>query len=179
MRKRITCITIFDKESLNRINKVLLKLDKYHLCKVPYLIEPYTVKDRETADTLPYHFTLSYWDETKRDSAVEIFCTIHIPKIELLIEDVVIKEGNNGSYNMYFSFKINDQLKEIQNDIYRKTKNEKFNPDTYIPHISIHSDKDYNKLVKMRNILIRNFEKFIVSFDTLGLFEIYPAVKIL
>lgn len=179
MKKRYTCITLFDAESLNKICNTLSKLKDYNLCKVPYLKEPYTVDNRKEADTLPYHFTLSYWDEANKEEAIEVFNKIDIEKIDLLIEDVKIKQGNDNSFNMYFSFNVTDKLKQIQTQIYTKTKNEKFNPDTYLPHISIHSDKDYNKLVKMRDIIMQDFKPFIVSFDKVGLFEIYPAKKVL
>lgn len=179
MKKRFTCITIFDSVSLNRINTILLKLKNYDLCKVPYLKEPYIVKNRKEADTLPYHFTLSYWDEDNKEEAVEVFNEINMSRIELVVEEVKIKKGNNGSYNMYFSFNANNSLKEIQTQIYNKTKNEKFSPNTYVSHISIHSDKDYEKLVEMKNIIAKDFKQFTVSFDTVGLFEIYPAKRIL
>lgn len=179
MRKRITCITLFDEESLNKINKVLLKLKNYNLCKVPYLKEPYTLDNREEADTLPYHFTLSYWDEFNKEEAIQVFSKINMKKIDILIEDVKIAEGNDNSFNMYFSFQPNESLKELQMKIYSETRNEKFNPNTYLPHISIHSDKDYNKLMKMRNIIIEDFEQFTIQFDKLGLFEIYPAKRII
>ena len=70
-------------------------------------------------------------------------------------------------------------MKEIQSQIYNISKNEKFNPNTYLPHISIHSDKDYENLIKMRNIIMENFKPFTLSFNKLGLFEIYPAKRIL
>ena len=76
MKKRITCITLFDEESLNKIKKMLSKLENYNLCKVPYLKEPYTLENREEADTLPYHFTLSYWDENDREEAINYFKSI-------------------------------------------------------------------------------------------------------
>ena len=177
MKKRFTCITLFDEESLNKISQVLLEL-KENLCKVPYLKEPYTLDNREEADTLPYHFTLSYWDESKKDEAIKVFNTINMKKIELLVEDVKIKEGNDNSFNMYFAFNPPDELKQILRQIYMKTKNEKFNPETYIPHITIHCDKDYNKLIKMRDTIMEKFKPFTVSFDRVGLFEIYPAKRI-
>ena len=177
MKKRFTCITLFDEESLNKISQVLIKL-KGNLCKVPYLKEPYTLDNREEADTLPYHFTLSYWDEENKAEAIKVFNTINIKRIELLIEDVKIKEGNDNSFNMYFSFNPPDELKQIIGQIYMQTMNEKFNPETYIPHISIHCDKDYNKLIKMRDTIMEDFKPFTVSFDKVGLFEIYPAKRI-
>ena len=179
MKKRITCITLFDEESLNKIKKMLSKLENYNLCKVPYLKEPYTLENREEADTLPYHFTLSYWDENDREEAINYFKSINMKKIEILVEDVKIKEGNANSYNMYFSFTPSNDLKEIQTQLYNMTKNEKFNPITYTPHISINIDKDYNKIIEMKNIIMENFEPFTISFDKIGLFEIYPATKVL
>lgn len=179
MKKRITCITLFNEESLSKIKKILLKLENYNLCKVPYLKEPYALENREEVDTLPYHFTLSYWDENNKEEAIKCFNSISMRKIEILVEDVKIKEGNENSYNMYFSFKPSNDLKEIQAQLYNMTKNEKFNPTTYTPHISIHTDKDYNKLTEMKNIIMEDFEPFTVSFDKLDLFEIYPPTKVL
>lgn len=179
MKKRFTMITIFDKESLDKIGTILHNTIQYNLCKVPYLKEPYTVNNREEADTLPYHFTLSYWDENKKEESISVFNSVNMKEIEILVEDVKIKEGNNKSYNMYFSFKPNEALKKMQADIYMKTKNEKFNPNTYLPHISIHSDKDYDKLTKIKDIIMKDFKPFTLSFNKLGLFEIYPAKRIL
>lgn len=179
MKKRFTCITIFDEESLNKIRNALSKLNSYNLCKVPYLKEPYTLDNREEADTLPYHFTLSYWDETDKEEAIKVFNTINIKRVEILVEEVKIKQGNDNSFNIYFTFTPPDDLKVIQQQIYNITNNEKFNPSIYLPHISIHSDKDYNKLIEMKNIIMQDFKPFTVSFDKLGLFEIYPAKKIL
>lgn len=179
MRKRFTCIAMFDEESLEKISKAPLNIKNKDLCKVPYLKEPYTLENREIVDTLPYHFTLSYWDEDYKAQALNVFNTISIHKIELSVESIKIKEGNDNSYNLYFSFSVSDRLKDIQQQIYNITKNEKFNPNTYLLHISIHSDKDYEKIKEMKDILMKNFEKFTVSFDKLGLFEIYPAKRIL
>lgn len=179
MKRRYTCIALFDEKSLEDIHNILSKLKTYKLCKVPYLKQPYTLNDRQEADTLPYHFTLSYWDENNKEEAIKIFNTIRMKRIEILVEGVKIKQGNEDSFNMYFSFTPNNDLKEIQSQIYSKTKNEKFNPDIYLPHISIHSDKDYNKLIEMRDVIMENFKPFRISFDKLGLFEIYPAKRIL
>lgn len=179
MKKRFTCITLFGEESLNKIKKMLSKLENYDLCKVPYLKEPYNLENREDVDTLPYHFTLSYWDENNKEEAINCFNSINMKKIDIIVETVKIKEGNDNSYNMYFSFTPNNDLREIQTQLFNVTKNEKFNPNTYTPHISIHSDKDYNKLIEMKNVIMENFEPFTISFDKLGLFEIYPAKRIL
>lgn len=127
---------------------------------------------------MPYHFTLSYWDEADKEEAIKIFNSINMKKIEILVEDIKIKEEHN-CFNLYFAFKPDEKLKEIQTQFYRNTKNEKFNPNTYIPHISIHADKDYNRLVEMRNKVKNDFKEFLLSFDKLGLFEIYPAKRVL
>ncbi len=80
---------------------------------------------------------------------------------------------------MYFSFTPNNDLREIQTQIYNMTRNDKFNPSIYTPHISIHTDKDYNKIIEMKNKIMQDFEPFTISFDKIGLFEIYPAKKVL
>ena len=80
-----------------------------------------------------------------------------------------------------------EKLEDITNTLdmkfckvpYREEEREKYNPDTFIPHITIHCDKDYNKIEKIKNILNKNFKPFKVRFSEIGLFEIYPAVRIL
>ena len=43
MNKRITCITLFNKNSINKINKLLKEFNNT-LCKVPYLEEDRCLK---------------------------------------------------------------------------------------------------------------------------------------
>ena len=55
---------------------------------------------------------------------------------------------------------------------------EKYNPDTFIPHITIHCDRDYNKIVKIKETINKNFLPFEVKFSEIGLFEIYPTKRL-
>lgn len=58
MNERITFISMFDNNNLAKIENYTKIIDD-KLCKVPFVK---TVDNREEADTLPYHFTLSAWD---------------------------------------------------------------------------------------------------------------------
>ena len=42
----------------------------------------------------------------------------------------------------------------------------------------IHCDRDYNKIVKVKETINNNFLPFEVKFSEIGLFEIYPAKRL-
>ena len=52
---------------------------------------------------------------------------------------------------------------------------EKYNPDNFNFHITIHIDKDYTKINLMKEKLLDKFTPFILEVDTFCLYEIYPA----
>jgi 2'-5' RNA ligase len=173
MNKRITSIALFDKQSLEKLEDITNTLDM-KFCKVPYREE-----EREKLDTLPYHFTFCVWEIQERDKAIKIIENIKFKEIVLNIKGINIKESFNNSWNLYFDIEQNEELYKLQKEIYESAKIEKYNPDTFIPHITIHCDKDYNKIEKIKNILNKNFKPFKVRFSEIGLFEIYPVVRIL
>lgn len=172
MNKRVTSIALFDKQSLEKLDHIISELN-IKLCKVPYREE-----DREKLDTLPYHFTFCVWEIQEKDKAIEIIKNIKFKEIILNIIGINIKESFNNSWNLYFDIEQNEELYKLQKQIYDSAKIEKYNPDTFIPHITIHCDKDYNKIEKLKEILNKNFKPFKVKFSEIGLFEIYPAIRI-
>ncbi len=172
MSKRITSIALFDKDSLGRLNENIKGLNEA-FCKVPFREE-----NRESLDTLPYHFTFTVWDSSQKDIAMEIIKKIKFNEIELKIIGVNVKESFNDSYNLYFEIERNNELYLLQKQIYDLAKIEKYNPDNFIPHITIHCDRDYEKLVKIKETVMNDFINFEVRFKQIGLFEIYPAKQI-
>lgn len=172
MKKRITCIALFDVESLEHLKSKVSKIDE-KLCKVPYIED-----NREELDTLPYHFTFTVWNIGEKDKAIEIISKIRIEEIKLNVIGVSIKESFNDSWNLFFEIEPNDELYNLQKEIYNLAKIEKYNPDNFIPHITIHCDKDYNKIKKIKEIINNNFKPVVVKFSKIGLFEIYPAKRI-
>ena len=173
MSNRITSIALFDKDSLNKFDESVQSINE-HFCKVPFREE-----NRETLDTLPYHFTFTVWDSSQKDIAMEIIKNIKFSEIELKIIGVNVKESFNDSYNLYFEIERNNELYLLQKQIYDLAKIEKYNPDNFVPHITIHCDKDYEKLVKIKETIMKEFIDFEVQFKQIGLFEIYPAKQIL
>ena len=172
MNKRITSIALFDHKSLNKFEKITSRINE-HLCKVPY-----RENDREKLDTLPYHFTFTVWNIEDKDKAMKIIKNLKIDEIKIKIIGVNVKESFNNSWNLYFEIERNNELYEIQKDIYNLAKIEKYNPDTFIPHITIHCDRDYNEIVKIKETINKNFLPFDVKFSEIGLFEIYPAKRL-
>ena len=96
MSKRITCIALFDEESLQKLYGSL-KSANNNFCKVPF-----KEKNREQVDTLPYHFTFTVWEESDENKAIDIFKEIQFNEIKLKIKGVNIKESFNNSWNLYF-----------------------------------------------------------------------------
>lgn len=172
MGKRATIIALFDEQSLSKFKYVTDKVNS-PLCKVPYREE-----NREELDTLPYHFTFCVWDAQDRDKAIEVFKEINCKEIILNIIGLSIKESYNNSWNLYFDMEPNDELYSLQKEIYSKSRVEKYNPDTFIPHITIHCDRNYNKILDLKKKLDKDFVPFKVKFNKIGLFEIYPAKRI-
>jgi len=176
MNNKITCIALFENEDLNKIENIVSILDD-KLCKVPLFIE-----DREKVDTLPYHTTLSVWDIEQQNKVTEVFKNINMQKIELEVSEVKVKKGyftGDESWNLYLAINENSKLREIQDYIYQNLPNEKYNPETFIIHITLHCDSDYEKLNLMKEKLMRNFIPFKIKFNKLGLFVIYPVKKVL
>lgn len=172
MGERVTSIALFDKESLRRLDECVKGLNE-NFCKVPFREE-----NREDIDTLPYHFTFTVWNINDKNKAIEVLKKIKFNKIKLKVIGVNIKESFHESYNLYFEIERNESLYLLQKSIYDLAKIEKYNPGNFIPHITIHCDKDYNKLVKIKDTIMNNFADFEISFEQVGLFEIYPAKRI-
>ena len=172
MSKRITCISLFDEESISKIDNLIGKY-RYRLCKIPYLEQ-----DRQNKDTLPYHITLQSWDETQKREALQILEQIEITPIKLIVNSINIKNSYNNAHNLYLGVERNEELLNIYRQFYEITKNSKYNPDTVIPHITLHCDKNYDYIVNIKNVLSKKFKEFQISFKKMGLYEIYPAKRI-
>ena len=172
MSKRITCISLFDRQSINKIESLVLKVNR-ELCKVPYLEE-----DRQNKDTLPYHITLQSWNGSQEEEALKILKQIEIGPIKLTVNSINIKNSHNNSYNLYLGIDQNEELLNIYEQFYKITKNFKYNPRTFVPHITLHCDTNYDNIISIKNTIEQNFKQFEVTFREMGLFEIYPAKRI-
>ena len=107
--------------------------------------------------------------------ALWIFSLLHIlEKIQLKVNDIKIMNAKYDSYCLYLSIEENQQIKELQRIFYKEFPKEKYNSDDFTFHMTLHIDNDYNKIVKMQNILKQNFEPFFLDFNILALFD-YPG----
>ena len=171
MNERITFISMFDEVNLNKIESYTKKIDE-KLCKVPF---GKNVVSREEADTLPYHFTLLAWDISCEDKVIDELSKIEYPKIKILINDIEIMNGKENSYVLCFNIEKSEELKLLQSKIYQVLPSEKYNPENFNFHITIHIDKDYHKIITMKKKILENFTPFELEIDTFSLYEIYPA----
>ena len=171
MNERITFISVFDDRNIEKIKYYVKKING-KLCKVPF---GKNVNDRIEADTLPYHFTLSAWDIKDKEEVIKALSQIVFSKLKIYINYVEIMNGKENSYVLYFNVEENKKLKLLQDQIYHVLPSERYNPENFKFHITIHIDKDYNKIISMKEQILQDFKPFELEVDTFRLYEIYPA----
>lgn len=170
MSKRITLISFIEKNEINKVEQLMNNINE-NTCKVPYGIND---EKRYEIDNLPYHFTIFATNKENQEEILKIAESINIDKIQLKINDIKIMNIKHNGYCLYLSIEENQQIKELQRIFYREFPKEKYNPDDFTFHMTLHIDNDYNKIVKMQNILKQNFEPFFLDFNILALFD-YPG----
>lgn len=171
MNEKITLVSLFNQDNLNKISNITNQIQEV-FCKVPF---GKNVDDRFKADTLPYHFTLSAWDINKENFIINELSGISFNKFKIIVDSIGIMNGKENSYVLYFNIMINKELKLLQEKIYNISPSEKYKPDNFQFHITITIDKDYDKIIKIKNELEKIFTSFELEVNTFGLFEIYPA----
>ncbi len=170
MNKRITLISLINQYEIDKINK-LMNESKEKTCKMPFGIND---KKRYELDTLPYHFTIFATDKQNQNQIIEIAKKINIDKIEVKIDDIKIMKAKYDSYCLYLQVENSEKLKNLQRIFYNVFPKEKYNPDNFTFHMTLHIDNNYEKILKLQNKLKENFTPFYISFDTLALYD-YPG----
>ncbi len=172
---KITCIAMFDNESLDKINWHFKNVE-FKMCKLKYDEE-----NREEKDKLPLHSTICVWKNKNPIEIKDIINKFEFNEFELKIIGTKIKKSTQNSYNLYFEFEKNEKFTNIQEFIYNNDnqKVEKYNPQVFIPHITIHIDKDYTKILKLQSKIMNGFKPFNITVNRIGLYEIYPPKKIM
>lgn len=171
MNKRITFVSAFDDKNMEKIESRTKKI-KEKLCKVPF---GKNVDNRIEMDTLPYHFTLSAWDIEDEKNVKKALSQMEFPKLKISINNVEIMKGKENSYVLYFNIKENEKLKLFQKKLYQILPSERYNPENYHFHITIHIDKDYKKILSIKEKILQNFKPFELEVAAFRLYEIYPA----
>ncbi len=171
MNKRITFVSTFDDRNMEKIESCTKQI-KEKLCKVPF---GKNVDNRIEMDTLPYHFTLSAWDIEDEKNVKKALSQMEFPKLKISINNVEIMKGKENSYVLYFDIKKNKKLKSFQKKLYQILPSERYNPENYHFHITIHIDKDYKRILSIREKILQNFKPLELEVATFRLYEIYPA----
>ena len=172
MNERITLISQFDENSYNQIEEIINKLDQNkNICKVPFGKNV----DRYKVDTLPYHFTMCAWNIKDKESIISKLNQLYFAKLKVKITGLNIMTEKENSYCLYFELENNEELKKLQRKVYNLCPSIKYNPDNFTFHITIHIDKDYEKIICMKNILEKDFKDVELFVGNFGLYEIYPA----
>jgi 2'-5' RNA ligase len=174
MNKVVTLITIFNEQTLDKIKNLVCKYG-LKTCKVPFGV---TESNREQNDGLPFHFTISAWDEKEENKVIEILNNIELKPINVFIDNVEIKNGQEDSYVLYLLPQNDKKLKNILQTINKQLPSEKYNPSTFTFHITLDVDKSIEKIEKLKNNILKSFKPFHVTINKLGLFKIYPPIMI-
>jgi len=173
MSKRITLVSFIKNNEIKKVEKLMSNINE-NTCKVPYGIND---EKRYEIDNLPYHFTIFATNKENQDKMLEIAESINIDKIQLKVSDIKIMNARYDSYCLYLSIEDNEQIKELQRIFYKQFPMEKYNPDDFVFHMTLHIDKDYNKILNLQEILQENFKPFFLEFNTVALFD-YPGEMI-
>ena len=172
----LTLVTLFSEESRNVLDAFLQKAEE-PVCKIPYgRVEE---AEREKLDTLPPHFTVSAWKSSERTQVEETLGRMKFPGAKVTVNGILEKMGAQGSRVLYLSIAPCEELKQAQEELYRRLPNPKYHPDSFTFHLTVGIDRDAEKIRRVRERLAEDFRSFALDVCALGLFEIYPAVPIL
>ena len=127
MNERITFICEFDKINLQKIKHYSKQINE-KLCKVPF---GKNVDNRVEVDTLPFHFTLSAWNIVDEEKVKTELSKIEFSMLKICVDNVEIMNGKENSYVLYFNIQENNELKMLQEKIYKVLPSEKYNPENF------------------------------------------------
>ncbi len=170
---RITLITYFDEKQLDIISKFLKNIN-FKMCKVPYGIND---NKRYEIDNLPYHFTIFATDKINQDKLLNITKNIKMDKIKLKVNKVTIGNLKNDSFILYFGIEDNYFMKNLQRNFYEIIPEEKYNPDNFNFHMTLHIDKNFNIVNNLFEMIQLEFKPFYIEFNKLALYD-YPGEMI-
>ena len=170
MSKRITMISFMNKTELDKVEKLMDNI-QIKTCKVPYGIDD---KNRYNIDNLPYHFTIFATDKENQNEIIKIAQKIDIDKIKVKVNNVKIMKVRNESFVLYLAIEDNEEIKELQRIFFNEFPKEKYNPEKFTFHLTLHIDKDYDKVLELQNTINDNFKPFYLEFDRLALYD-YPG----
>lgn len=173
MKEKIAVTTVFSNFSIDSINSILSLNEP--LCKIPY---GRNISNRYEVDSMPYHITLSSCDIKQKDFVINELSKIDLKKFKLTIDKVDVMKGKENSYVLYFNVLINNAFKELLEKIYSIIESDKYKIDVITPHITITIDKDYNKIIEIKNRIDNNFRSFEVEVIGFYLWELWPPVLI-
>lgn len=98
-------------------------------------------------------------------------------KIKVKVNDVKIMKCRNESFVLYLAIEDNEKIKELQRIFFNKFPKEKYNPEKFTFHLTLHIDKDYDKILELKNTIKDSFKPFYLEFDRLALYD-YPGEMI-
>lgn len=170
MSKRITMISFMNKTQLDKVENLMNNIP-IKTCKVPYGIDD---ENRYNIDNLPYHFTIFATNKENQNEIIKIAQKIQREKIRVKVNDVKIMKGRYESFVLYLSIEDNEEIKDLQRIFFNEFPQEKYNPEQFTFHLTIHIDKDYDKILELHNIIKDNFKPFYLEFNRLALYD-YPG----
>lgn len=100
---------------------------------------------------------------------------IKFNSFKITASSIEVMNGRENSYVLYFKIKEKREIMELQERVYNILPIEKYNPNSFEFHITIHVDKNYDKIIKIKKELEQSFIPIELTVSSIGLFEIYPA----
>lgn len=83
--------------------------------------------------------------------------------------------GKENSYVLYFKIEENEELRKLQEKIYKVLPSQNYNPEKFGFHITIHIDKNYDKIKEMKEKILESFVPFELKIDAYNLYELWNS----
>lgn len=176
MNDRITLVIPVSKCMEDNINKLVTSVN-VELCKVPF---KKNIKNRKLIDTLPFHITLCAWDKIKQKEIIEKLKDLEFNKFNIRVNKIKIKNSSikKDCFVVYLAIEKNEQLINLQKQIYNLYPQSNYNPQNIDFHITMHIGENIQTIEYIKQSLEENFVPFDFECEQIKLYEIYPAKSV-
>ena len=122
-------------------------------------------------------FTIFATNKENQNEIIRIAQKIAIDRIKVKVNGVKIMKGRHDSFVLYLSIEDDEKIQNLQRMFFDNFSTENYNPEKFTFHLTLHIDKDYDKILKLQNMINSKFNPFYLEFDKLALYD-YPGEMI-
>ena len=129
---------------------------------------------RYEVDTLPYHITVSS-SKGPLDCLMSALEGFRFSPFDISIVGVNVMLGKNNSQVLYFEVAPSAEMDTLQLEMYRLIGDKKYYPGMNDPHVTLCISKDYEKIDRIKGVVLSGFVPFTLRVISVGLYKIWPG----